>query len=141
MGGPNCHCILQIRSYAGEVELRQSRCAGTLVVFLEENTYLLSCLVTHFGYLLGPREGRCYPNARCLYLSTFSATPFTESSESESLGEYECCFLEMTMYLHLWALNCKYYSQSRRRFYHCQIVGLDSLLMLLYYQQISLEVC
>ena len=35
------------------------------------------------------------------------------------------------MYLHLWALNCKYYSQSRRRFYHCQIVGLDSHLMLL----------
>ena len=72
---------------------------------------------------------------RCLYLSTFSATQFTESSESEALGEYECCFLEMTMYLHLWALNCRYYSQSRWRLYHCQIVGLDSLLMLLYYQQ------
>jgi len=59
MGGPNCHCILQIRSYAGEVELRQSRCAGMLVVFSEENTYLLSCLATHFGYLLGPREVKC----------------------------------------------------------------------------------
>ena len=57
MGVPNRHCTLQIRPYAGEVELKQSRYAGMLVFFSEENTYLLSSLVTHFGYLLEPREG------------------------------------------------------------------------------------
>ena len=54
--GTKCHCILQVRSYAGEVELRQSRCVGMLIVFSEENAYLLSCLSTHFVYLFGPRQ-------------------------------------------------------------------------------------
>ena len=86
MGGPNHHCILQIRSYAGEVELKQSRCAGMLAVFLEENAYLLSCLATQFRCLFEPREGRCYPNAQVFIIIPFSsATPFTESSGSESL--------------------------------------------------------
>ena len=71
MGGPNRHCILQIRSYAGEVELKQSRCAGMLVVFSEEDSYLLSCLATHFGYLLGPRECGCYPNAQVFIIVYF----------------------------------------------------------------------
>ena len=52
MGGPNRHCILQIRSYAGEVELKQSRCAGMLVVFSEEDSGLTE------GMSAGPR-GDC----------------------------------------------------------------------------------
>jgi len=46
-------------------------------------TYLLSCLATHFMYLFGPREGRCYPNAQVFIIIPFtSATPFTRSSGS-----------------------------------------------------------
>ena len=45
MVGPNRHCILQIRSYAGEAELKQSTCAIMLVVFseFEEDACFLSC--------------------------------------------------------------------------------------------------